>query len=125
MGYYNGSGVVTGGGWHISPLDTVISGGTLVREVRTKTTVTVKNGVSLSTAQAASPSSSVACGDLTCGNYFWPTPQASGVNVNYSYSQIDGSNLYALVEDREEFQKRLCARSGAGVISQGGWASLP
>lgn len=125
MGYYNGSGVVTGGGSVITAQDCVISDGTLIRERKTTTKTTVKNGVSLATAQAATPSRDCCCNDITCGNYSWPTPHASGRTVNYTYSQINGSNLYTLTEEREEFQMRLSARSGAGVLSHGGWASLP
>ena len=56
MGYYNGNGVVTGGGKVIRPMDSVVSGGTLIRERLDITSVRVKNGVSLATAEAATPS---------------------------------------------------------------------
>lgn len=125
MGYYSGNGVVVGGGEQITQQDSVLSGGTLVRECKTKRTTTVKNGVSLETAQAATSSSDITCGDLTCGSYYWPTPQAAGRIVNYSYSQINGSNLYTLTEDKEEYQKRLTAKNGAGKMDHGGWAALP
>lgn len=125
MGYYTGNGVVVGGGDQITQQDSVLSGGTLVRECKTKRTTTVKNGVSLDTAKAAASSSDITCGDLTCGSYYWPTPQAAGRIVNYTYSQINGSNLYALTEEKEEYQKRLSAKNGAGKMDHGSWADLP
>lgn len=125
MGYYTGTGVVTGGSNVISLNDTVLSGGTLVRERMTKTVVLVKNGVSLAAVQGATPTCEMRCGDLTCGSYVWPTPQASGNIVNFHYVQIAGSNLYQLVQNTEKFQMRLCAKNGAGVLDKGGWAALP
>lgn len=125
MGYYTGNGVVVGGGDQITQQDSVIAGGTLVRECKTKRTTTVKNGVSLATAQGATSSSDITCGDLTYGSYVWATPQAAGRIVNYTYSQINGSNLYALTEEKEEYQKRLSAKNGAGKMDHGNWADLP
>ena len=125
MGYYNGNGVVTGGGKVIRPMDSVVSGGTLIRERLDITSVRVKNGVSLATAEAATPSESLRCQDVTCGTAYWATPQASGRSVNYAHQQIGGSNLYTLVETTSTFQVRLAYRSGAGVLSVGEWAPLP
>lgn len=125
MGYYSGNGVVTGGGDTIALLDTVISGGTLIRSRKTTRETLVKNGVSEATAKAATSSASVRCGDLTCGSFYWATPQAAGLIVNYSYSRISDSNLFQLVQETEKFQTRLSARSGAGVLDNGSWAALP
>lgn len=125
MGYYTGNGVVTGGSNAITQQDTVISGGTLVRECLTKVETIVKNGVSLADAKAANSSCDSKCGDLTCGFYVWPTPKASGRIVKYSYAQINGSNLYQLVKETEEYQLRLSASNGAGTLDHGGWEALP
>lgn len=125
MGYYTGSGVVSDGGYVIEQQDSVQDGGTLVRECRTKTLTTVYRGVALATAQAKSPSSATKCGDLAAAGYVWATPHASGYKVNYSYSQVNGSNLYTLTQTREEYQKRLCARNGAGTLNPGDWMALP
>ena len=125
MGYYSGNWHTTGGSKAITQQDSVTSGGTLVRERLTKRETLVKNGVSKSTAQGVTSSCDSVCGDLTCGSYFWPTPNAAGRIINYSYSQIDGSNLYQLVQDKEEYQMRLSAKNGSGTLDHGGWANLP
>jgi len=123
MGYYTGSGVVTGGGVSISNQDQVISGGTLIRQRMTTTRVTVKAGVSLATAQGNTPSSVLKCGDLTCGDYYWPTPNKYSEFTNYSYSRIGDSSLYALTIDYEKTQMRLAAKNGAGTMDYGSWSS--
>lgn len=126
MGYYSGNGVTTGGGTVVTPADSVADGsGAYVRERRTVTSTLVKNGVSLATAQAATPSESLAGARLESGSAYWNTPNASGRKVFYSYSQINGSNLYALVQTTETFQMRLSYASGFGTLTPGSWASLP
>lgn len=126
MGYYTGNGVITGGDISRNILDTVNIGNTLMREQETLRRTTVKNGVSLAYAQAATPTSAYKSMDLFAGGLAWATPNASGKKTNYSYSQINGSNLYALVEQYEQYRKRMGIRdTGSSDMTWGGWAALP
>ena len=125
MGYYTGNGVIVSGSKAITQQDTVIAGGTLVRERLSQSETLVKNGVSLATAQGATPTCSSKCGDLTCGSYIWATPNASGIIENYHYAQINGSNRYQLVKETLKYQMRLSAHNGAGSLDHGGWMALP
>ena len=104
MGYYSGSGVTTGGGSVVSLRSNGPStGGAYYTYQRTTTTVNQKNGVSLATAQAAA-------GDMNLNFWTWPggmvEPACRGTRSSTSYSQIDGSNLYALTTTSETIQVR-------------------
>ncbi len=126
MGYYSGNGVVTGGGQTIAESGSVAdASGAYLRERKTVVSTLVKNGVSLTTAQAAMPSKSTKAAKLMSGSAFWNTPNASGRIVNYNYSQINGSNLYALTEMTETYQLRLCYVSAFGTLTPGNWEALP
>ena len=126
MGYYTGNGVITGGSTDIAVLDVVNVQNTLSREQLTVRMTKVKNGVSLATAQAATPSCATKSNDLTAGGWAWPTPNCSGRITKYSYIQISGSNLYQLVEESETYQKRLLYRNtDNGTMTPGNWAALP
>ena len=99
MGYYTGSGVVTGGGSVVNLRSTGPSiAGAYYTYNRTKTTVTTRNGVSLATAQDAQ-------GTMDMSYYQYPStspvygtvePGCKGTRTAVSYSQISGSNLYSL-----------------------------
>lgn len=94
MGYYTGNGVVTGGGSNVSLRSTGPAvGGAYYTYQRVDSTVTVKSGVSLETAQAEK-------GDINMNYWQWPggavEPGARGTQKIVSYTQINGSNLYAL-----------------------------
>jgi len=98
MGYYSGSGVVTGGGQQNHTLRSfaILGGGSFAVRGKTITTTTVKNGVSLSTAQgeACSDSLTGVCGGS--GSLAWAIFDCEGSRKQVSYTQINGSNLYAL-----------------------------
>lgn len=94
MGYYTGNGVVTSGGSTVSLRSTGPAvGGAYYVYQRTNTKTTSKNGVSLDTAKAES-------GDINMTYWQWPggmvEPGCRGTMKSVSYSQINGSNLYAL-----------------------------
>ena len=105
MGYYTGSGTTTSGGSTVSLRSTGPAvGGAYYTYQRTNTTVNVKNGVSLATAQAAA-------GDMNLNFWVWPggliEPACRGTRSSTSYTQIDGSNLYALTTTNETIQVRV------------------
>ena len=104
MGYYTGSGVTSGGGSTISLRENGPAvGGAFYLYQRTTTSVTTRNGVSLATAQAES-------GDMNLNFWQWPggavSPACRGTRRSVAYSQINGSNLYALVITDETIQCR-------------------
>ena len=104
MGYYTGNGAVSGGGSVVSLRETGPDvGGAYYVYNRSTSTVTQKNGVSLSAAQAES-------GDANLNFFQWPkgavTPACRGTKKSVSYAQINGSNLYALTITDETIQVR-------------------
>lgn len=104
MGYYTGSGTTTNGGSTVSLRSSGPAvGGAYYTYQRTTTTVNVKNGVSLATAQAAA-------GDMNLNFWVWPggltEPACRGTRTSTAYAQIDGSNLYALTTTSETIQVR-------------------
>ena len=104
MGYYSGSGETTGGGSVVTLRSTGPAvGGAYYTFQRTTTVVTAKNGVSLATAQAES-------GDMNLTYWQWPggavEAACRGTKESVSYSQINGSNLYALQITNETIQVR-------------------
>ena len=104
MGYYKGSGTTTNGGSTVSLRSSGPAvGGAYYTYQRTNTTVNVKYGVSLAMAQAAA-------GDMNLTFWIWPggwTESACrGTRSSTSYTQIDGSNLYALTTTSETIQVR-------------------
>ena len=116
MGYYAGSGVVTGGGSTVSLRSTGPAiGGAYYTYQRTNATVTQKNGVSLATAQGES-------GDMNLTYWQWPggvyEPACRGTKRDVSYSQINGSNLYALTITESTVQVR-----GKQGSYDSGWVS--
>ena len=116
MGYYNGNGVTTGGGSNPNLRSTGPAvGGAFYVYQRVKTTTVTKNGVSLDTAKAAE-------GDINMNYWQWPggmvEPGCRGTRTNTSYSQINGSNLYALTTTTEVVQVR-----GKQGSYDSGWVS--
>ena len=94
MGYYTGSGQTASGGETVNLRETGPDiGGAYYVYQRTRAIVTQKLGVSLSTAKAER-------GDMNLTYYQWPggmvTPACRGTRKSVAYSQINGSNLYAL-----------------------------
>ena len=116
MGYYKGNGTTTNGGSTVSLRSSGPAvGGAYYTYQRTNTTVNVKNGVSLATAQAAN-------GDMSLNYWQWPggavEPACRGSRTSTSYAQIDGSNLYALTTTSETIQVR-----GKQGTYDSGWQS--
>lgn len=104
MGYYTGKGVVTGGGSTVSLRSTGPDvGGAYYVYQRTTSVVTTRNGVSLATAKSES-------GDMSLNYWTWPGGKAEaacrGTRSSVQYSQINGSNLYALTTTSETIQVR-------------------
>ena len=104
MGYYTGTGVTATGGSSVSLRSTGPAvGGAFYTYQRTNTTITLKNGVSLAAAQAES-------GDMNMTYWQWPggvyEPASRGTRRGVSYSQINGSNLYALTITNESIAVR-------------------
>lgn len=116
MGYYSGSGETSGGGSNVSLRSTgPSSDGAYYTYQRTTTTVTQKNGVSLATAQGET-------GDMNMNYWQWPggvvEPSCRGTKKSVAYSQINGSNLYALTITNETIQVR-----GKVRTYDSGWVS--
>lgn len=107
MGYYTGQGVVTGGGDSISIAQTFLIGTTINLFRRDITTVTLKSGVSLESAQNAASSINAENGDLHWGAYTIPVPNRNGTITSPSYSRIGDSNLYELTVEKDEFHHKL------------------
>ena len=104
MGYYKGSGTTTNGGSTVSLRSSGPAfGGPYYTYQRTNTTVNVKYGVSLATAQAAA-------GAMNLDSWKWPggliEPACRGTRSSTAYAQIGGSNLYALTTTSETIQVR-------------------
>lgn len=97
MGYYTGSGVVSGGGSNVSVFwtgwgaypDTSMH--TVYQRVESSTNT--RNGVSLETAQGEHGDANMQSHSFNGG---LPIPAAKGTRSSVQYSQINGSNLYAL-----------------------------
>ena len=116
MGYYTGNGTTTNGGSTVSLRSSGPAfGGPYYTYQRTNTTVNVKNGVSLATAQAAA-------GDMNLNSWKWPggliEPACRGTRSSTAYAQIGGSNLYALTTTSETIQVR-----GKQGTYDSGWLS--
>lgn len=116
MGYYTGNGTTTNGGSAVSLRSSGPAvGGAYYTYQRTTTTVNVKNGVNLATAQAAA-------GDMNLNFWQWPggavEPACRGSRSYTSYAQIDGSNLYALTTTNEKIEVR-----GKQGTYDSGWQS--
>jgi len=113
MGYYSGSGVVTGGSDTISTLERYVWGGVHTIFQRNVQTTTVKSGVSLSTAQQETSDVVLSNATFWNGSLSWTSFNCKGTDKSVSYSQISGSNLYQLTI----VNKTLSARN-----DNGGWA---
>ena len=104
MGYYTGSGVVSGGGSTIALRNTGPAvGGAYYTYQRTISATTTKQGVSLATAQGEE-------GEMNLTYWQWPggavEPACRGTRKSVSYSQVNGSNLYTLQITNETVQVR-------------------
>lgn len=104
MGYYTGLGQTASGGETVSLRETGPAvGGAYYTYQRTRATVTQKLGVSLTTAQSER-------GDMNLSYYQWPgggvSPACRGTRKSVAYSQINGSNLYALNITNETIEVR-------------------
>lgn len=116
MGYYTGSGSTSGGGSSVSLRSSGPAiGGAYYIYQRTVSETTTRNGVSLATAQAEQS-------DMNLNYWQWPggaiEPSCRGTRKSVSYSQINGSNLYALQVTNETIQVR-----GKQGTYDSGWIS--
>ena len=97
MGYYSGSGEVTGGSDSISLLQTFWLNGANHRcYQRQVSTVTTRRGVSLDTAQNETPTMDSRDKTYTENLSWWRITDCIGTEKSVSFSQINGSNLYEL-----------------------------
>ena len=98
MGYYNGTGVVSGGGERYSTLRTfaILGGGSFKVVQKNVYSTTKKSGVSLSTAQAAKASENLYNVNGGSGTLAWIVFDAYGTRSTPTYSKIGDSNLYEL-----------------------------
>lgn len=96
MGYYSGSGVVTGGGETSRTLKSFYEWGAFCIRQKSVFSTTVKAGVSLATAQDQHSSENLTAVSGGSGNLAWIIFDAEGTRTTVSYSQINESNLYEL-----------------------------
>ena len=98
MGYYTGSGVISGGGEKHSTLRTfaILGGGSFKVVQKNVYSTTRKSGVSLATAQTAHSSENLTNVNGGSGMYAWIVFDANGTRTTPTYSKIGDSNLYEL-----------------------------
>lgn len=118
MGYYTGSGTVVGGGVEVALKESVYWYGQHNVYQRIVSTTTVKNGVSLATAQAEDGAATLSDQTWQSGMVTFISHGCKGSTKSASYSQINGSNLYALTIN----EKSIKARDDLGW-SPTGWRS--
>lgn len=116
MGYYNGQGVTSAGGSTVCLRNTGPAvGGAFYVYQRIKSLITQKNGVELATCTAEN-------GEISMNFWQWPggmvEPGCRGTRKIVSFSQINGSNLYALMINNETVQVR-----GKQGSYDSGWVS--
>lgn len=107
MGYYTGSGVVTGGGSAVSVHEQFIWFGAHNIYQLATSVVTVRNGVSLATAQSERGSCDMSPHRFTWGSNFKWSMNCKGTSRSVSYTQLGGSNLYALTVTDSTMQAKL------------------
>lgn len=114
MGYYTGSGVVTGGGSSPSIFEHFVWMGSHNVYQLTDATTVKRNGVSLATAQAEKGNTNMQDYRFTYGSSWYVAMNCKGTRKIVSYSQIGGSNLYELTVTTETVKAKL---------DSGGWVS--
>ena len=106
MGYYNGSGVTSGGGSTVTPFESRIWYGYHTAYQKRTSTVNRKLGVSLATAQQAEGSSSLNHHTFVNGMITRTYFNCKGSETQVSYSQIGDSNLYELTTTTTDINVR-------------------
>lgn len=101
MGYYTGSGVITGGGESTSTLKSLYWYGVHCIRQKIVTSTVRKAGVSLATAQGTHDVCNLTPVSGGTGDLAWIIYDAEGTRKTVSYSQIGDSNLYELNETNE------------------------
>lgn len=98
MGYYTGSGIVSGGGEKYATLRTfaILGGGSFKVIQKSVYSTTKKSGVSLETARAAHASENLTNVNGGSGTLAWIVFDANGTRSTPTYSKIGDSNLYEL-----------------------------
>lgn len=106
MGYYTGSGTVVSGGVDVALKESVYWYGQHNVYQRIVSKTTVKNGVSLQDAQKEDGSASLSDQTWQQGFPTFVSHGCKGSTKSTSYSQINGSNLYALTINEKTIQAR-------------------
>ena len=101
MGYYQGSGVVKGGGESTRALKSFYEWGSFAVRQKSVTSSVTSPGVSLSTAQNAHASDNLSAVSGGSGSLAWIIFDAEGTRTTVAYSQIADSNLYELTTTTE------------------------
>ena len=106
MGYYTGSGEVTGGGSTVSLMSygPSVNGGYHIYQ-RTNSSTTRKGGLRYEEVKDVRSVMSMTFWRRDA--YSLVVPACRGTRKDVSYSQIEGSNLYELVETNEQIQVRV------------------
>ena len=111
MGYYTGTGEITGGGSTITVYENFVYAGMHNVYQRRTSTNTRRAGVSLATAQAEGSTMNMRSVTFTWSSpgatYTHLSPNAVGTEKQVGYSQISGSNLYELQIANSSVQARL------------------
>ena len=94
MGYYNGNGVVAGGGEQGRTLKSFYEWGSFAIRQKTVSSTRKYSGVSLATAQGFHSSDNLTAVTGGSGSLAWIIFDAEGTRILVSYSKIADSNLY-------------------------------
>ena len=111
MGYYQGSGVVKGGGESTRTLKSFYEWGSFAVRQKSVTSSVTLPGVSLATAQGTHASDNLTAVSGGSNDLAWIIFDAEGTRNTVNYSQIADSNLYELTTTTETLSAWLSSNS--------------
>lgn len=117
MGYYTGSGIVTGGSETTRNLKSFYEWGSRAVRQKCVSSTTRKPGVALATAQAEHASDNLTAVAGGSGALAWIIFDAEGTRKLVSYAQIGDSNLYDLVVTNETYTAWLSSNTTRNLTS--------
>ena len=120
MGYYQGSGIVTGGGESTRPLKAFYEWGSFAVRQKSVTQTVKYPGVSKTTAEGFHCSENLKAVNGGSGDLAWIIFDAEGTQTHVSYSQISDSNLYEVYVTTETLTASL-SPSTTRNLTNSGW----
>ncbi len=122
MGYYQGSGIVSGGGESTRPLKSFYEWGTFAIRQKSVTQTVKYPGVSKATAEGTHCGENLTAVNGGSGDLAWIIFDAEGTRTDVSYSQISDSNLYELYVTTETLSVAL-SQNRTRNLTGTGWGS--